>query len=291
MSRKKTNSESRSKQGRLFVVGTSIGNLEDVTFRAIRTLRECDLIAAEDTRVAKKLLMHYGISTQVVSYHQHSNLEKVNQIVSNLKSGRDVALISDAGMPGISDPGQELIIRAVQLGIPIVPVPGPSALIAITAVSGLAEKEFVFLGYPPRKRGERVRFFAQYSDHRAAIVFYEAPTRFVASLEAALEALGDRQIVVGRELTKIHEEIFRGLISESIARFSAGEIKGEVSAVIAGASGRSSAPSVSDLDCISMLKAAIGSGMTDRDAVKKVSTETGLSKKRIYDLMLRLKEN
>ncbi len=286
------NQESRPQKGRLFVVGTSIGNLEDVTYRAIRTLKECDLIAAEDTRVAMKLLDRYDIKTPVVSYHRHSSSEKVNQIISHLNAGRNVALISDAGMPGISDPGQDLVVQAVTLGFEAIPIPGPTALTTLAAVSGFNEKQLVFLGYPPRKHGERVRLFSQYANHRAAIIFYEAQTRILASLKAALEALSDRRIVVGRELTKFHEEIFRGRISDAISRFSNGEIKGEFCAIIEGSSEDSSTHTdVSELDCLEMLKMSIEAGLTERDAVKKVTEATNLSKKQVYALMLRLKKN
>ena len=275
--------------GILYLVGTSIGNLEDVTLRALRILREVDLVAAEDTRVAMKLFSRYDIHTPTVSYHQHSGLRKIAEIIEKLMAGQNVALISDAGMPGISDPGQDLIRKAIEQGIPIVPIPGANAAVTVVATSGLSESGFSFVGYPPRRQGDRLKFFGQLKSRSEALVFYEAPRRLLATLESALSALGDRQTVIGREVTKLHEEIFRGALTQAIEHFSAGEIRGEVTIVIAGVQpGEEEAPAV---DAADALKAALDSGLSDRDAVKQVSEALGLPRRQVYGEMLRLKKS
>ena len=272
--------------GTLYVVGTSIGNLEDVTLRALRTLREVDLIAAEDTRVAMKLLSRYEIHTPTVSYHQHSGPKKVALILERLSEGHNVALVSDAGMPGISDPGQELIRTAIERGIPIVPIPGPSAAITVLAVSGLSEGGFTFVGYPPRKQGERLKLFRRLKAGPEAIVLHEAPTRLLATLKAALEAVGDRQVVVGREVTKLHEEVFRGALSEALAHFRSEVVRGEITVVIAGSEEEGPAER-SPADVPGALRAALQSGLSHRDAVRRVSEELGLPRRQVYAEMLR----
>lgn len=273
--------------GTLYVVGTSIGNLEDVTPRALRTLREADLIAAEDTRVAAKLLSHYDIRTPVESYHQHSGRRKTETITEKLKSGNDVALISDAGMPGISDPGQELIAAAIAAGAKVVPIPGPNAAITAVAVSGFPCRGFLFAGYPPRRSGDRERFFDGLKAHPEPTVFYEAPRRLLTTLKSALAVLGDRPAVVARELTKLHEEIFRGTLTEAIEHFAAANIRGEVTVVLAGAV--PTEPPAETEKVTSALAKALRSGLSERDAVRRVSENLGVSRKLVYAEMLRIK--
>jgi len=214
--------------GSLYIVATPIGNLEDITLRALRVLGEVDLIAAEDTRVTRKLLSRYDIKTPTTPYHQHSAGAKARELIDLLKAGRDVALVSDAGTPGISDPGHELIALAIEAGIPLVFVPGPNAIIMALVVSGLSTTHFAFDGFPPRRAGERRAFFKSLAADRRTLVFYESPSRLVQTLSVMLEELGDRRVAVLREATKVFEEVFRGSISDAIAEFSKRKPKGEI---------------------------------------------------------------
>ncbi|RKY05022.1 16S rRNA (cytidine(1402)-2'-O)-methyltransferase [Candidatus Poribacteria bacterium] len=220
--------------GTLYVVATPIGNLEDITLRALRVLREVDLIAAEDTRHTKKLLDHYGIRKPMVSYHEHNERERAEQLVRELKKGKDVALVTDAGTPAISDPGYVLIRRCIEEGVKVVPVPGPSALIAALCVSGLPVHRFAFEGFLPHKGGKRRNKLEELKDEERTLIFYESPHRLLKTLKDMLEILGDRNIAVARELTKVHEEVFRGRISEAIKRFSSSPVKGEITLVVEG---------------------------------------------------------
>jgi len=204
--------------GTLYVVGTPIGNLEDVSLRALRVLSEVDLIAAEDTRRTRKFLTRYEINTPLTSYHEHNKLTKLDELVSTLQQ-KDVALVSEAGMPGLSDPGYELIEAAIARGIPVVPVPGPSALITALVVSGLPTDSFLFLGFLPRRRKQRRQLLASVARERRTLVAFEAPHRLRASLADLKDVLGDRRIALARELTKMHEEVWRGSLSQALAHF------------------------------------------------------------------------
>lgn len=227
----------RARQGRgvLYLVATPIGNLEDVTLRALRVLREVDLIAAEDTRHVRKLLERYGIRQQVVSYHEHNEQARTPQLLAALRSGRSVALVSDAGTPVLSDPGYRLVRACVEASVPVVPVPGPSAVTAALVASGLPADRFLFLGFPPRRRTARRRFLEEVKDQRATLVLFESPRRLADCLQDLLEVLGDRRVAVCRELTKVHEEVRRGTASE-LVRWARGEqVRGEVTLVVEGA--------------------------------------------------------
>jgi 16S rRNA (cytidine1402-2'-O)-methyltransferase len=215
----------------LYLVATPIGNLEDITLRALRVLKDVDLIAAEDTRKTKRLLNAYGIKTRVTSYHQHTKRGKAAGILAKLQDG-DVALVSEAGMPGISDPGYELVKAAVERDIPVVGIPGPSAVTTALAVSGMSADRFVFLGFLPRKKGDRCRLLQSIADGSLTIVAYESPHRICKALVDILDVLGDRRIAVGRELTKLHEEVFHGTIKEAVDHFT--EPRGEFTLVIEG---------------------------------------------------------
>jgi len=215
----------------LYLVATPIGNREDITLRALRILGQVKLIAAEDTRKTRTLLASYGIKARLTSYHEHNKEAKLPYILRHLES-EDVALVSEAGMPGISDPGYELVVASVQKGIPVVPIPGPSVLVTALAVSGLPTNQFIYLGFLPRRQGPRRRALEQVAGEQITVIAFEAPHRIVASLEDILEVLGDRRIAVCRELTKMHEEVFRGTVREAMARFR--EPKGEFTLVIAG---------------------------------------------------------
>jgi 16S rRNA (cytidine1402-2'-O)-methyltransferase len=215
----------------LYVVATPIGNLEDISLRALRVLREVKLIAAEDTRKTRRLLNAYNIETPLTSYHEHSKRAKLDYLLGYLEK-EDLALVSEAGMPGLSDPGYDLIVAAIERGISVVSVPGPSAVITALVVSGLPTDQFVFVGFLPRRKGQRQRLLSSISDEARTIVAFEAPHRVREALTDIEEILGDRRVSVCRELTKVHEEVFRGRMSQAREHFA--EPRGEFSLVIEG---------------------------------------------------------
>ena len=267
----------------LYIVATPIGNLEDISLRALRTLREVKLIAAEDTRKTRRLLVTYEVKTPVTSYHEHNKWTKLGYILGCLEDG-DVALVSDAGMPGISDPGYELIVACVQRGIPVVPIPGPSIAITALAVSGLPTERFIYLGFLPRKSSGRRRLLESVADEYGTIVVFETPHRLLASLNDILLVLGDRKVAVCRELTKVHEEVFRGTISQAIEHFT--EPRGEFTLVIEGR-GEKDKPQLTE-DIERRLRRMHLSGVTAKEAIAKVAGETGLSRKELYRAWLKL---
>ena len=218
--------------GNLYIVSTPIGNLEDITFRAIKTLKEADLILCEDTRQTKKLLSHYEIPTRTESYHHHSSPEKVEKIIKLLEDGLNIALVSDAGTPGISDPGGKLVeavLEKFEKEIKIIPIPGPSALATIVSVSGLPTDKFIFLGFPPHKKGKN-KFFEQIKSFDFPAIYYESPHRLLKNLELVKEILPEKKIVLGRELTKIFEEVVRGSVDEVLEYFknNKDKVRGEI---------------------------------------------------------------
>lgn len=277
-------------QGILYVVSTPIGNLEDITLRALRVLREVDLIAAEDTRVTRKLLSHYDIHTPSISYHQHSKGGRAREIVRALGDGRNVALVSDAGTPGISDPGHELIALCIEQGITIRPVPGPTAMIAALVVSGMGTSRFTFEGFPPRKKRDRVAFFSSLRSERRTVCLYEAANRLCDTLETVRAELGERPIAVVREVTKKFEEVFRGAAAAAMTHFSEKAVKGEVVLIISGASEvEVGSGEIPDDQVLQHLRQLIETGMSERDAVRQCATELKLPKRRVYALSLTLK--
>jgi 16S rRNA (cytidine1402-2'-O)-methyltransferase len=229
---KQNSSETTS--GTLYLVSTPIGNLEDITLRALRVLQEVDLIAAEDTRRTKKLLNHYQIKTPLTSYFEHSSFKKTQSLLSQLKKGKDIALVSEAGTPSISDPGFKLTKRAIENRLKVVPIPGASASIAALSASGLPTNSFIFEGFIPRKPGKRRNFFLSLKDQEKTLIFYESPRRLITTLKDLLAVLGDRQIVIARELTKIFEEMIRGRTSEVIELLEDKTIKGEITILVSG---------------------------------------------------------
>jgi len=267
----------------LYIVATPIGNLEDISLRALRTLREVKLIAAEDTRRTRKLLNTYDIKTPTTSYHEHNKLAKLDYILDCLKEG-DVALVSDAGMPGISDPGYELIVAVSQRGIPLVPIPGPSVVTTALVVSGLDTGQFRYLGYLPTKASARRRQLQEVAGEQATIVVFEAPHRLPAALKDILEVLGDRRVAVCRELTKLHEEVFRGRVSGAIEHFTAP--RGEFTLVIEG-NREPEKPQLTD-EVKKQLNEMKRSGVGAKEAVAKLAAETGLSRKELYQAWLKL---
>ena len=266
----------------LYVVATPIGNLEDISLRAIRTLREVRLIAAEDTRRTKRLLVAYHIKTPLTSYHEHNKWAKLDYLLSRLEEG-DVALVSDAGTPGMSDPGYELIVAANQRGVPVIPVPGPSVIITALAVSGLPAEKFISIGFLPRKTGDRRRLLESVVDEHGTIVTLESPHRLQAALKDVLLVLGDRKVAVCRELTKMHDEVFRGSISQTLAHFS--DPRGEFTLVIEGKVGKDKPQLTEDIE--GQLHNMRQSGVSAREAIAMVARDTGLSKKELYRAWLR----
>ncbi|HXG42254.1 MAG TPA: 16S rRNA (cytidine(1402)-2'-O)-methyltransferase [Dehalococcoidia bacterium] len=269
----------------LYLVATPIGNLEDVTLRALRVLREVSLVAAEDTRTARKLLSHYGIRARLVSYNEHNKSERIPQLLAHLRDG-DVALVSEAGMPGISDPGTDLVAAAAGAGFRVVPVPGPSAVVTALAVSGLPTRRFHFLGFLPRRRGERRRLLEGVKGLECTLVALEAPHRLRDSLADVLAVLGDRPIAVCRELTKAFEEVFRGTVSAALDHFQ--EPRGEFTLVIGGAT---APPPQADEEALRQeLRALRRRGMRAREAVSQVAAQHGLPRRLVYRLWLEAAE-
>ncbi len=266
----------------LYVVATPIGNLEDISLRALRVLREVKLIAAEDTRKTRRLLTAYDIKTPMTSYYEHNKLTKLDYILDQLKEA-DVALVSEAGMPGISDPGYELIVAAGRHDIPVVPVPGPSAITTALAVSGLPTDRFIYIGFLPNKAAARRRALETVADEPGTIIALEAPHRLRAALDDILNTLGDRRIAVCRELTKLHEEIFRGTVSEAITHFT--EPRGEFTLVIEGR-GTKDKPRLTET-IEKQLHDMYLTGATAREAIAAVAGETGIKRKELYQTWLK----
>jgi 16S rRNA (cytidine1402-2'-O)-methyltransferase len=266
--------------GHLYLVATPIGNLEDVTHRALRILREADLIACEDTRHTRKLLDHYGVSKPLTSYHEHNEAARAQELVERLLAGASVALVSDAGTPLVSDPGYRVVAAAIAAGIPVIPIPGPSALVAALAASGLPTDSFYFGGFLPAKSGQRVRALEALREHPSTLIFYEAPHRILAALEDVEKVLGPRHVVVARELTKIHEEFLRGPVSEVRATLeSRGATKREITLLIGKAE---VAPAADPTSIEEAVEACERAGMSRMEAIKEVARRRGLSKREVY---------
>jgi 16S rRNA (cytidine1402-2'-O)-methyltransferase len=221
-------------KGILFVVSTPIGNLDDITIRALETLRRVSLIAAEDTRRTRKLLSRFDIHTPLVSYFEHNEVKRLDKLLAHLKRGKEIALVSDAGTPAISDPGYRLIQKVIEQGIPVAPIPGPSAVIAALSVSGLPTDRFSFVGFLPRKGSKRGKLLDKLANSDATSILYESPHRLVGTLRNLLEVCGDRQVVITRELTKAFEEVIRGKISDVMGTLKARRVRGEITIVLAG---------------------------------------------------------
>jgi 16S rRNA (cytidine1402-2'-O)-methyltransferase len=270
----------------LYVVATPIGNLEDITLRAIRVLKEVKLIAAEDTRKTKRLLDHYGINTPMTSYYEHNKMTKLGYLLRFLETD-DLALVSEAGMPGISDPGYELVVAAAKQGVRVVVIPGPSAIVAAVAVSGLPTDQFTYLGFLPRKKSERVHLLEQVFLEPRTLVAFEAPHRLIDALKDLLDVLGDRRMAIGRELTKLHEEVFRGRTSEAIEHFQ--QPKGEFTIIVEG----------NKLEIKPALTAEVETeirdfqrqGMPAKEAIARLSATTGLPRKELYQAWLEIKRS
>lgn len=268
----------------LYLVPTPIGNMEDITLRALRVLRSADLIAAEDTRVTRGLLARHGIAARLTSFHAHSGRRKTERLLARLADGEDVALVSDAGTPAVNDPGRELVAAAAARGFRVVALPGASAVTTALAASGIAaDGGFAHLGFLPRRRADRLRLLREVAAERKAQVAFETPHRLARALADIREALGDRRVAVCRELTKMHEEVFRGTVSEAIAHFA--EPRGEFTLVIEGAS-EPPPPKADAPDASQALARLKGEGASARDAVAAVSEATGAPRRDLYALWL-----
>ena len=268
-------------QAAVYLVATPIGNLEDITLRALRTLRECDLIACEDTRHTRKLLNRYEVQKPLISCHEHNERERAQQIVERVLAGQAVAIVSDAGLPGISDPGYRVVQAAIAAGVRVIPIPGPSAVDTAIVASGLPTDSFLYAGFLPARSGQRIKTLEALAAEKATLVFYEAPHRLLRALQDALSVLGDRQAVVARELTKTHEEFLRGTLAEIHADLAAREsVKGEIVLLIAGVNQAAEpAAAVSLADRVRQL---IAEGASPMEAVKSAAKEYGVPKREAY---------
>lgn len=268
----------------LYIVATPIGNLEDITYRAVRILAEVDLIAAEDTRHTLNLLRHYGISKPLTSYFDHNQQFKGERILTSLRSGKSVALVSDAGTPSISDPGYNLVRDAVSEGISVVPLPGACAAVTALSVSGLPSDHFSFAGFPPSRHGKRVTFLSSLTCCPGTLVIYEAPHRLLDTLRDIGDVMGNRQIVVARELTKMFEELIRGRVEDVIVRLVNHKVRGEIVILIAP----SAQKEIEQISVHDELEKLLKSGCSCKDAVKQVTEITGESKSIVYTAALQL---
>jgi len=281
-----TDAQDNSTTGCLYLVATPIGNLEDITLRALRVLREADLIACEDTRQTQKLLQHYAIHKEMVSYHAHNELTRSPELVIQLEQGAQVALVSDAGTPVVSDPGYRLVVMCLRHHIPVVPIPGPSAFVAALAASGMPTDEFLFVGFlPPRAGARRKKIDALKSEPRA-LVFYEAPHRLAETLSDAADILGDRHAVVAREVTKIHEEFLRGSLAELRDAARERPPRGEITLMI-GPAADGAPPAVVSVSLkhrVEQLETE--AGLDRKAALKQAARERGLGKREAYKQLL-----
>lgn len=273
--------------GTLYIIGTPIGNLEDITLRQLRMLEEVDFIAAEDTRVTRKLLSHYNIKTPTVSFHEHSGAAGAQKIAARLLDGESGGIVTDAGMPCISDPGEPLIQLCYEMGIPVTVVPGPSAVITALAVAGQPSAQFVFEGFLPVPKKERQQRLSRIRDESRTIILYEAPHKLVRTLTDLCEILGeDREISFCRELTKLHEEVYRTTLGEALRHYEVSAPRGEFVLVIAGApEGQVQADTPTLEDAIALAQRYAAEGLKKRDACKKAAAETGQRSNEIYNNM------
>ncbi len=274
--------------GILYVVSTPIGNLEDITLRALRVLKEVDLIAAEDTRRTRQLLTHYGIHKPLISYHEHNRRMREKTLLQELREGKNIALVTDAGTPGISDPGEDLVRGAIQESIPLIPIPGPAALVAALSVSGLPTESFLFYGFLPSKAAARKKWLVSLKDRPETLVFYESPRRLASLLEDAAQILGDRRVVVAREMTKVYEEVYRGTITEVLDQLGEEEVKGEVTVILEGSTLPPKVEASSIVDALKHYTREMGLSM--KESVHRVAEDLEVSRQEVYRASLKLKE-
>ena len=277
-------------QGKLYLCATPIGNLEDITLRVLRTLKEADLIAAEDTRHSIKLLNHFDIKTPMTSYHEFNKVEKARYLVDKMREGTNVALITDAGTPGISDPGEELVRQCYEAGIEVTSLPGPAACITALTISGMATRRFAFEAFLPSDKKEKQEIFEELKKETRTIILYEAPHRLVRTLSELLENLGDRRISVCRELTKTHETVFRTTVSEALSYYETEEPRGECVLVIEGKSRleiqQEQERSWEAISIEEHMKRYLDGGMDKKEAMKLVAKDRGMKKRDVYQYLL-----
>ena len=277
-------------QGKLYLCATPIGNLEDITFRVLRTLKEADLIAAEDTRHSIKLLNHFDIKTPMTSYHEFNKVEKARYLVDKMREGTNVALITDAGTPGISDPGEELVRQCYEAGIEVTSLPGPAACVTALTISGMATRRFAFEAFLPSDKKEKQEIFEELKKETRTIILYEAPHRLVRTLSELLENLGDRRISVCRELTKTHETVFRTTVSEALSYYETEEPRGECVLVIEGKSRmeiqQEQERSWEAVSIEEHMKRYLDGGTDKKEAMKLVAKDRGMKKRDVYQYLL-----
>ena len=275
----------QSSYGTLYLVPTPIGNLQDMTFRSVQTLKEVDLICAEDTRNTGLLLKHFEIETKQYSFHEHNAYEKIPDLLERLKSGLSLAQVSDAGMPSISDPGHDLVKAAIAEDIPVVALPGASAGITALIASGLAPQPHIFYGFLPRKKGQQIDFFKEKVSYPETQIFYESPYRVADTLENMHEVYGNRQVTLVRELTKLYEEYQRGSISEILDYIDSNPLKGECLLIVAGASENDREENLtSDVTPVEAVETLIASGMKPNQAIKTIAKERKINRQELYNL-------
>jgi len=271
--------------GRLVVVGTPIGNLEDVTFRAVRELGAADLVAAEDTRTTRKLLARYDLHPPLVSYHRHNLRRRTEKLLAEVQAGKTVALVSEAGMPGISDPGEEIVRAALEAGLAVTVVPGPTALVTALVLSGFPTGRFTFAGFLPSPRARRRRALRELAAEPGVLVLYEAPHRLVDALEDMLAVLGDRRLAVARELTKLHEEVLRTTVSGALAHFGEQPPRGELTLVVEGAPAPTEPPAPAE-DTLPHALELVRGGSSVRDAVRETAGPEPGARRQLYARVL-----
>ncbi|HDP69800.1 MAG TPA: 16S rRNA (cytidine(1402)-2'-O)-methyltransferase [Actinobacteria bacterium] len=267
-------------KGKLLICATPIGNLNDVTLRVLETLKEVNFIAAEDTRHTRKLLSHYGIKAKIISYREQNEKTKSKELLLELEKGARIALVSDAGMPGLSDPGYRLIKLCIEGDIEVEVLPGPSAAISALVASGLPTDSFIFQGFLPQKKGERRKILEELADNRRTLIFYESPHRIESFLGELLEIIGDRKMVLAREITKKFEEFIRGNVSEVLSSIKANKIKGEIVVVVKGGKNK---PEFDDETIRHKVKELMDHDFTKKEAIQTLAKELGISKRTVYE--------
>lgn len=272
------------KTGILYIVATAIGNLEDITFRAIRILKEVDLIAAEDTRNSSKITAKYDIETKLISYHKFNEKKRAEFLIDKLKSGKNIAVISDAGTPGISDPSQVIVRECIKNNIPVISIPGPSAIITALSASGLSTENFSFFGFLPKTKGKQTELLQNLISRKETLIFYESPKRVKQALQTFLNIFGNRQIVVSKELTKMYETFFRGTTEEVLSQLNEANLKGEFVILLEGAGEKE----ISNSEIERLLREKIATGISKSEAVKEVSKKFSIKKNQVYQVSLRI---
>ena len=282
------NSNKEEKTGMLYVVATPIGNREDITLRALNIMREVDMIAAEDTRKSGNFLAHYQIKNQLISFHEHNEKKRTPELITKLLKGKTIALVSNAGTPSVSDPGYRLIKAAIENKIPVIPIPGVSAAIAAMSVSGLPTDSFVFIGFAPKKKGKRLKYLTELNAEPRPLIFYESPQRILSLMEEIISCIGDRNAILAREMTKLHEEFARGTVSQILkAMKTRPAVKGECTLVVAGAE----APEQIDAEIVKAeIRTALQNGKNSLSEIARIiAKKYGLPKNEVYNLALQIR--